>query len=142
MSLRFQNLLSIAFVIVVVGLLGLTFYVSLQSPEQEGRFTGEAVRGVTAVFDGKPYTLNFDQQQKLLVHLDRSQPYAGSQALTAAAGVPLQFILIHRFENADDEIQVMGWKGEKLVFRPKGEFQAFVDSSDGEIYRLLKTAHD
>lgn len=141
MSLRFQNILAILAATVVLGLLGLTFYVSLQEQQHGGRFTRDAVRGVSIIVDGKPYTLNFSQQQRLLAHLDRSQPFGG-QSMTSAALTPVSGIVIHRFEGDDQDLELLGWDGKNLVFRVMGQPQAFVDSSGGEIYSLLETAHD
>jgi hypothetical protein len=100
------------------------------------------VRGSAAQHEGKLYTLNFDQQNLLVESINRSIPIL--REIPAGQNLPIDKIVIYRFQKPDLVITPVAYYNDNLVFSvpelfPKGNLQ---DISIGDLRTLLSQTYD
>lgn len=99
------------------------------------------VRGTTVEYKGKPYTLNFTQQNQLLAFLNQSRPI--DQVPVERESPPFSQITIYRFNHTPDILILpIAFVDNELIFQDKETHQLYKDSSQGKLKTLLLQTYD
>lgn len=102
------------------------------------------VRGMAVVHQGKPFTLNFDQQK--LANNAISRAVLVKKSDFAKSKVPLNFdkIVIYRFNAPDVEILPIQYQEKNLVFEVPSlnKDSYFMELSGGELQNMLDHSFD
>lgn len=91
-----------------------------------------------------PYTLNFDQQNKVIEWLNTSIQITSKEFPQKADNLPIEEMTIYRFDQPDIKLIPYGYLDENLVFQSndwnaKGLMQ---EKSHGELKKLLSQTYD
>lgn len=117
------------------------------------------VRGSAIEHKGLVYTLNFNQQNKLIEVLNRAVPISKKDFETreskSAPTIPIQKIVIYRFNASDIEIKPVGYVSKSnptgkdttpysmVLSIPEWNPQGFIEESvTDELHQLLMTTFD
>lgn len=100
------------------------------------------VRGMAVVHLGKPYTLNFDQQNYVVEALNKALPVGRLRANPAIAR-PFEKLIIYRFNQPDIDLPLVDLADKTLVFQandwnPQGYL---TEVTVGELYNVLTQAY-
>lgn len=105
------------------------------------------VRGSAVQHDGKPYTLNFQQQNALIDHLNHAIEIKKSATPELAATTPkleIEKIIFYRFNANNIEITPISYDGNNLIFSaPDWNRNGLLqDTSAGQLKTLLSQTYD
>lgn len=103
------------------------------------------VRGMALYYKGKPYTLNFNQQEAMVNYINRSIPVGTPDLKRAVSEPTFEKLVIYRFDGkADVTLKPIAYlKDWNLLYTlhelyPDGYLQ---DISLGDMHRLLDQIH-
>lgn len=103
----------------------------------------EEVRGMAVVHNNLPFTLNFDQQKKVIDILNRAILVGDPKSESGDPLLGFQSIVIYRFNQPDVVITPIRWVHKNLLFRAKDWSESnLLDVSREELFTLLPTTYD
>lgn len=103
------------------------------------------VRGIEVVHGGRPFTLNFEQQNKVIAFLNESKPTGENLSPTAGDEMPVSKILVYRFEASPLELRVLAYGSDNnLIFSAPvwNRTGDMTDMSRGAMKKLLAQTFD
>lgn len=142
-----NRILVIFLIIAVVGILLLLAINSshlFSSAPHKGYLSRGETRGIELYHQGKPYTLNFEQQESLIDLLNRATPVEKVE-VDLQSKPPLDFekIVIYRFNAPNIILTPIGYKDNQLLFSvPEWSQKPFQDNSQGTLRTLLSHTYD
>ncbi len=143
MNTRFA-IYATAIIVVMVGLLLLRAFVTV-APQQidSGYLDPYKIRGTELVFKGKPYTLNFEQQQEAVELINRCIPI-GKLRGSPIPPPGMDKIVVYLFDKKPVELTPINVSQDEFTFKaPALNSEGYLlDVSAGRLWRLLETAHD
>jgi hypothetical protein len=100
------------------------------------------VRGMALVHLGKPYTLNFDQQNFCVSELNRALPINRLRAQSTIA-LPFEKIVIYRFDQPDIDLPLADLADGTLVFRTNDWAAGgyLTEITGGSLWKMLSQAY-
>lgn len=138
-------LILVALVIVSMG----TVLTLIILPQIEGHSSERYIRlndihGMSVVYKGKEYTLNFDQQNEVALLLNPSISIAKEVSSQFLDPVPFEKIIIYLFNAPSIEIVPIGFKNDDLIYsvpawNPNGYLK---DVSNGTLKQTLLQTYD
>lgn len=116
----------------------------IDSPARKQHLRLNDIRGMAVVYEGKEFTLNFDQQNEAALLLDASVPVSKEAASTLSDAAPFEKIRIYMFGSPTVEVDLLGFSGGDLIFsmpawNPAGYLK---DTSNGAFKNLLNQTVD
>lgn len=128
--------------ILVILLAFITAFPSFQNPPPQPFLHYNDIRGSAVEYQGLLYTLNFEQQNKLIAYLNSA--IAADQSATSLNKPPYTKLIIYRFDLHDIEIIPLGYTEDNLVFVTPlwNNSKPLIDTSKGQLRKLLETTYD
>lgn len=102
------------------------------------------VKGIAVEHNGKPYTLNFEQQNELIGYLNKSVPTTETASGSKKALLPISKIIIYRFNKPELIITPVEYQNHQLIFSaPEWNREGLMkDKSGGSLEKLLSKTFD
>jgi hypothetical protein len=102
------------------------------------------VRGIAVEHQRKLWTLNFDQQNRVIEDFNLALPIGRNTSHLEKKPLPVDRIVIYRFKGPDLFVTPVGYDGYNLVFdckewNPSGYL---LDVSGGSLDTLLRSSYD
>lgn len=137
-------------VLCIAGLVGVAVLLALHIMPifwtgQQGKYLAyNDVRGSAIEHKGKLYTLNFDQQTKLITLLNQAVPVGKEYIEKKQEDLNIQRIVIYRFNAPDIILTPYGYVDEHLIFMaPAWNANGLLkDTSHGALKDLISTTYD
>lgn len=131
--------LSIFSAIIMGILLLINFFNTLHIPVLNRYLSPNDVKGSAVIHAGKPYTLNFDQQNSMITLVNQAVPVNKTAFPIAATQIDFDKIVIYRFNGPDIDITPITFFDEELIFsspewNPTGYLH---DTSNGKLKALI-----
>ena len=103
-----------------------------------------AGRGIEVNFKGKPYPVNFEQQNEIIRILNRSILVGGKQKITRKDAPEVESIIIYHFDDHETILSPYSYVDDNLIYSaPAWTMQGLLmEVSAGELRELLKETHD
>jgi hypothetical protein len=139
-----NRLMTMMAIFVVLGI-ALLFVINLtpvlQKPITQTYLARDTVRGVEVVHKGKPYTLNFEQQNSMITLLNASLPI---KAGVPTSSLDFEKVIIYVFDAPNIILTPISYVDENLVFSvPNWNKAGFLkDNSAGELKKLISQTYD
>lgn len=116
----------------------------LLQPKNERYLSYNGVRGMAVEHDHLLWTLNFDQQNSVIAHLNRSIPIGKNTRHLEKKPLIIDRLIIYRFHAPDLFLTPVGYDGDNLIFQsavwnPSGYL---LDVSGGSFNVLLSQTYD
>ncbi len=140
---------SYIFLAIGIGAIFLALFLNLipsttSDSDQEHLLPGE-VKGMEIVYHEKPYTLSFEQQNRVVHMINRAIPVGAEDLMRGGTPPPFSEVRIFRFKVEDIILKPLLFKKDgNLIFtlsnRPSHDF--LQDVSLGEMQKLFETLYD
>lgn len=143
-----SNRLSLIMTIIVIACMALLFMINFNQvfwpSKVETYLSYNGVRGVEVEHHGSLYTLNFEQQNRLIDLLNRSIPIGSNVSYQKNDNMDVKKIVIYRFDKPDVILIPYGHMNENIIFLSKdwNSDGLMKDVSQGELKTLLSTTFD
>ncbi len=115
------------------------------APGQDKYFSPNNVKGIDVYARGKPYPLNFEQQNQIVLAINNTVPI-GLEGHFESEDVPFDYekLLIHRFKGISIELIPVGMIEQHLLLKapllnPKGFIR---ETGAGNLYGLINQTFD
>lgn len=133
-----------AVVLAALVLLGLNLTPFFSHKEQKVLISLNDTNGMTVVHNGKPYTLNFEQQNSAMEYINRSVFVKKSDYEKRKKNFEVEKIIVYRFKNPEVDIFPIDLADRNLIFSAPTWSQEyyFMDLSAGGFQRLLASSFD
>ncbi|MBA3958542.1 MAG: hypothetical protein H0X51_09170 [Parachlamydiaceae bacterium] len=134
-----------AFVLVgISALLAINTMKFIDTKGTTNRVPRETVKGMAVFHDGKPYTLNFAQQNSLIDFLNAAKPISLENVPDIKNATGIEKIVIYHFTGADTEIFPLSYteQGNLRFSVPLWHPNTLEDSSNGALKSLLTSTVD
>lgn len=102
------------------------------------------VRGMAIEHKGAMYTLNFDQQNSVLSHLNEAIPVSKTNFQQINETLPFSKLVIYTFNGPDVEINPIGyWEDNLVFFAPAWNASSYlIEISGGQLREVLSQTYD
>jgi hypothetical protein len=140
-SLIFLTLLVVICSLVILGL-NLSYIFTASKNEKYLGFND--VRGMAIVHRNLPYTLNFEQQNLMVEHLNQSLLINKNPPVANPSQLNFSELIIYRFNAADIHLIPIGYEDENLIYTvPEWSGHGFFqDISAGNMKSLIEETYD
>jgi hypothetical protein len=103
----------------------------------------QEVRGMDLFHKGKPYTLNFEQQNSVIEMLNRALPIVRIEP-SELSPTTLEKLTIYRFNEDTISLIPLGLIDDNIIFKSTGDFTGnfLRDISLGRLKTLLDSSYD
>ena len=141
-----NNVMMMTFVVLVAMAVLLAFNLEkiISKPHQAKYIGFNEVRGMAIEHKGLLYTLNFDQQNKVIDNLNLAIPIGKSALAPSKETLNFTKLIIYRFNKADLILLPIQYEGNNLIFSvPEWNKSGYIkDISYGHLKSLLATTYD
>ena len=128
--------------LIVIAGIGVLFLINYSMPLgvelNTGYLSPNSVRGSATEKNGKLWTLNFEQQTKLLSLVNHSTRY--EREVSAGDSFTFDSVIIYRFDQPNIALSPIGTNNEFLIFSFSDKI--LKESSPGMIQKLLAETYD
>lgn len=131
--------------LVLIGI-GVMFFINLlpvlKADNKERYIRLNDVKGMAVVYQGKEYTLNFDQQNEVAVLLNQSEPIS-KENLGTLSPAPFEKIIIYQFKGSNLDLSPIGFKSRNLIYsNPKWNPEGYLQEvSSGTLKDIIESTY-
>lgn len=143
MSSRLTGFLTIAVLVAMSAIFILNLYPLFFISPQEKILSYNGVRGIAIEHQGTLYTLNFEQQNRVIEAINRSLFISDDSGLKKE-GIGFSKLIIYRFNAPDMILTPLGYQNNNLVYSiPEWNRKGYLlDISEGAFKELLSQTYD
>lgn len=125
-------------------LLLIQFFNRISFPTNERYLSYNGVRGVAIEHNNLLYTLNFDQQNRLIDYINMALPVGKSSWNSSRNDLPFTKIVVYRFNQPDLIMTLVGIENQNLIFAvPDWNSAGYIsDVTLGKFYQLMVRTYD
>jgi hypothetical protein len=134
-----------AFVIIAIMILfAINSFPLFQTAGKEPFLIRDIVKGIELIHEGKPYTLNFEQQNGLVTLINLAEPIQDPKDNPKKTPLDFEKIIIYQFNKPNIELNPIGYVNDELVFSAPSwdKDHLLKDKSHGELKQLLSKTYD
>lgn len=137
-------MMTAAVILAALLLLAINLIPLFSTPAKQTYIPLNNVRGSAVIYDKKPFTLNFDQQNELVDIMNRAVLVKKSDYTNARKDLGFDKIVIYPFSGNLIEIQPIDYVEHNLVFSAPAWNNEYymMELSAGTLQRLIQSAHD